>query len=317
MNGKAADRLRLAGIALGVAAVLVFAPLAVDVIWSNDEVDVDAAVVNMSNYPNFDDQKLHEELDESHADDVKRLIIIAPRQYGDVDFVCDSEKLPESCDYLNEAMDRTTTVHSEADPLGMLTAYSDPDSLTKYGNRVTTVRHDQGLGFGWRQALEVGLIMTIIAAGSLYFTARSVRWLSVLRSGVPDQFGVGARAPANSVPPQHAAGPPPGQQAAHSAPAPPAAAPHRRPPPRPAPPAPPGPLPSDVVRAVGVGRRVVAQTHFGPQGGFVDIGGVLIWARLDHPGEPVSPGRPLFVLALSTGSDSLVVSSRITEEVRQ
>jgi hypothetical protein len=61
----------------------------------------------------------------------------------------------------------------------------------------------------------------------------------------------------------------------------------------------------------------VARTHFGPAGGFVDIGGVLIWASLDQPGEPVHPGRQLSVLSLSTGSDALVVSSRITEEVRQ
>jgi hypothetical protein len=71
------------------------------------------------------------------------------------------------------------------------------------------------------------------------------------------------------------------------------------------------------VRAVGAGRRVRAQTRFGPQGGFVDAGGVLLWASLDRPGEQVHPGRPLSVLALSAGSDALVVSSRITEEVRQ
>jgi hypothetical protein len=44
---------------------------------------------------------------------------------------------------------------------------------------------------------------------------------------------------------------------------------------------------------------------------------VLLWANLDRPGEQVHPGRPLSVLALSAGSDALVVSSRITEEVRQ
>jgi hypothetical protein len=94
-------------------------------------------------------------------------------------------------------------------------------------------------------------------------------------------------------------------------------APVRRPPLRPAPPPPPGPLPADVVAAIGVGRRVVAQTHFGPQGGYVAVGGVLLWASLEQPGEHVFPGRQLSVLTLSSGSDALVVSSRITEEVRQ
>jgi hypothetical protein len=156
--------------------------------------------------------------------------------------------------------------------------------------------------------LEAGLIIAIMAAGFLYVAARSVRSRGPFGARAHALPGSDLKMPAHSVPSSPAGGQQPGRGTASPA------VPPRTVPPRTAPPSPPGPLPADVVLAIGVGRRVVAQTHFGPQGGYVDVGGVLLWASLERPGEHVYPGRPLSVLALSSGSDALIVSSRITEE---
>jgi hypothetical protein len=79
-------------------------------------------------------------------------------------------------------------------------------------------------------------------------------------------------------------------------------------------PARPAPLPDDVLAAVP--GQVTAVTSFGPHGGFVDAGGVLVWAALTRPGEPVAPGRTLTVLSSSHERDSLLVSLRAPQKVR-
>src|SRR3954470_22065077 len=122
MKGNAADRLRNAGIALGVAAVLVLAPLVVGVI-RGDGPGIDAAVVNMSNYPAIDDGALSGDLDKSGVPDVKRMILVLPEQQTSGTFSCAAPNLPKSCEILNNAADRTTTVPSGTDSVGVLSEY--------------------------------------------------------------------------------------------------------------------------------------------------------------------------------------------------
>ncbi|GLY98469.1 hypothetical protein Acsp02_57230 [Actinoplanes sp. NBRC 103695] len=65
-----------------------------------------------------------------------------------------------------------------------------------------------------------------------------------------------------------------------------------------------------------VPATVTAVTHFGPGGGYVDAGGVLVWAALRRPGEPVHPGSSLSVVQHSQEKDALVVSLSVKQEVR-
>jgi hypothetical protein len=314
MKGIAADRLRLAGIALGVAALLVFAPLIIGALRSG-EVSIDVAVVNLDSYPQIDDGALSGELDQANLDGIRKLIIIAPdRPPNEPSFVCTKKELPVSCPRLLKARPKAVTVPYGAFPVITLTALTGEAKVTYEGSHVTAVHEGLGSRFGWKPALGTGLIIAIMVAGFLYFAARSVRSRGLFGARAHAFPGSDLKMPAHSVPSSPAAGQQPGRGTASPA-VPPRSAPARSTPaqPRPAPPRP-GPLPADVVGAIGVGRRVVAQTHFGPQGGYVDVGGVLLWASLETPGEHVYPGRPLSVRTLSPGSDALIVSSRITEE---
>lgn len=304
MKGRVTAPSRPAGIALGVAAVLVLGPLLAGAIWNGSDVKNDAAVVDLRDYWQLNDQALHTQLEDSKVSETRRVIVIRPGSENGEKLNCPSKDLPKSCELMKKIEKRTTSVSPGTDPIAVLAAYGDSGKVDR--RQVTIVHLHQGHAFGWWPALGVGLLMTIIAAGSFYFLDRSARRRRLVT------------APAYSVPPGPAAGPPrPEPQAAASAPMPAAAPARRRPPPRPDPPAPPGPLPPDVVGAVPIGRQVVARTHFGPAGGFVDIGGVVLWASLEQPGEAVYPGRRLSVLSMSAGVDSLVVSSRVSEEVRQ
>jgi hypothetical protein len=74
-------------------------------------------------------------------------------------------------------------------------------------------------------------------------------------------------------------------------------------------------LPDDVLAAIP--QRVTAVSDFGPKGGFVDAGGLLVWAALIRPGEPVHPGRPLTVLSSSHERDSLLVTLSVPQAARR
>ncbi|WP_433295582.1 hypothetical protein ACQP2F_36180 [Actinoplanes sp. CA-030573] len=307
MKAGAATPSRPAGIALGVAAVLVLGPLLAGAVWNGSDLANDAAVVDLRQYRLADDQALSDQLDKKKVSEAGRVIVIRPGSENGEKLYCPSDDLPKSCALMKEIEERTTTVSPDTDPIAVLAAFGGSPEVDR--SRVTIVHLHQGHAFGWWPALEVGLLMTIIAAGSFFFLDRSARRRRLVT------------APAYSVPPPPTDASRPEPQISRSVAVPSAAppagpAPRRRPPPRPDPPAPPGPLPADVVGAVPIGRQVVARTHFGPGGGFVDIGGVVVWASLEQPGEPVYPGRRLSVLSMSAGVDSLVVSSRVSEEVR-
>jgi hypothetical protein len=77
----------------------------------------------------------------------------------------------------------------------------------------------------------------------------------------------------------------------------------------------PGALPDDVLAAIP--QRVTAVSSFGPHGGFVDAGGLIVWAALIRPGEPVHPGRSLTVLSSSHERDSLLVTAGVVQAARR
>ena len=77
----------------------------------------------------------------------------------------------------------------------------------------------------------------------------------------------------------------------------------------------PAALPDDVLAAIP--PRVTAVSRFGPKGGFVDAGGLLVWAALIRPGEPVYPGRSLTVLSSSHERDSLLVTLSVQQAARR
>jgi hypothetical protein len=74
-------------------------------------------------------------------------------------------------------------------------------------------------------------------------------------------------------------------------------------------------LPDDVLAAIP--QRVTAVSTFGPHGGFVDAGGLIVWAALIRPGEPVHPGRSLTVLSSSHERDSLLVTAGVVQAARR
>jgi hypothetical protein len=66
--------------------------------------------------------------------------------------------------------------------------------------------------------------------------------------------------------------------------------------------------PAPATTAIRTGSRVVARTHFGPDGGYVETDGLVLWARLDQPrGRHPRPGQTVVVVA-QDAHDPLTVS---------
>jgi len=308
MKAKTAERLWLAAIALGAAAVLVFAPLVGGAAAADTSTGV--AVVNLDAYPRIDKKALSDQLAGVDRDEIDRLIVISP-PFADTSSLCLPPNLPALCE-----IGRPFFVPHGTNPIAALEALPHSDKKD-HGRLVTTLRQGDGSGFGWWRAVQVGLLMTIIAAGSLYFSGLAIQRRRRDRAAVH-----GPAVPAFSAP-VPGAGPPPVPPSAvappaatgRAQPATPAPAPARRRAPAPAPAPRPGPLPAEIAGAIRAGRRVVACTHFGGQGGYVDADGLLLWATPERPGEAIHPGRPLSVVGV--GADAVIVSSRITEEVRR
>jgi hypothetical protein len=300
MKVTAADRLWLAGVAVVAAAILILAPLATGALTA-DSNDLRVAVVNLQTYPKIDDRVLARALKNGKVDHVDWLIIVPPSPDNNPIFECDAHTLGQSCPILNKVHNRVV-VRSGSDPVQTLDGLFGPGDAPSNGSLVRTADRETGDDFDGKAALEAGLVMTIIAAGSIYFAARTARW-RFWPGGVQSTAAEG-------IPAEVSRAVEPRPERAAAAPEP------RRRPPASAPPAgPPGPLPRDVREALG--RRVVARTLFGPEGGYVDANGMTLWAHLENPGERVYPGQPLAVLTMTPGNDAIVVSTRVTEEVHR
>jgi len=76
----------------------------------------------------------------------------------------------------------------------------------------------------------------------------------------------------------------------------------------------PAALPDDVLAAIP--RQVTAVSRFGPHGGFVDAGGLVVWAALTRPAESVRPGGTLTVLSPSHERDALLVRPAVRRAPR-
>ncbi|MEV6843020.1 hypothetical protein [Actinoplanes sp. NPDC051411] len=303
MKVTAADRLWLAGIAVVAAAILILAPLATGALAA-DGKDVRVALVNLQTNP-IDDGALAKALEKDKVDGADWLIISMPSADNQLIFGCTDVTLPKSCPILRKVTNRVD-VPPGVDPITTVNGLFGSGDPPSKGSLVRIADREAGDDFDGTAALEAGLVMTIIAAGSFYFAARSTRWRywpwrvqSTAAEGIPDDV-------------RRAVEPRPER----TTPAPAPRRPEPRRPPVSAPPAdPPGPLPRDVREALG--RRVVARTLFGSEGGYVDANGMTLWAHLENPGERVYPGQPLAVLTMTPGNDAIVVSSRVTEEVHR
>lgn len=315
------DRLR--GLVLAVAAVvgvatlLVMAPLLAGEFAGRPHV-LKVAVVDLHAQQQIDDEQLGAELRDNAGSDAFVVVLPAADRLNSALTVCKRSPLPKSCAALHDVKDRETEIPTWADGIPAPRGFDEDTDQSTY-----VQRHDLPSGgddFGWGAAIKVGLIMIVAGAGSLGWALRRRRPSAAPAPQHRD----------NTMPTSTPAPPPPPLATAprssrSGAPAPrdgvtraaPASPPRSPPPARPSAPAPapaPLPLPDDVLAAVP--GTVVAVTRFGAHGGFVDAGGVVVWASLSTAGGQVHPGCPLTVLSSSHERDALIVSLSVTQEVR-
>ncbi|WP_433363843.1 hypothetical protein ACQPZX_32870 [Actinoplanes sp. CA-142083] len=297
MEDRTLDHLRSLAITVLVAVlagvVVVLTPLLVGAARAQR---TDTDVVNLRAYPDIDDQLLQKQLKDTDGSSVL-LLIPPPGSYAGQPFDCTNRRLPRSCPIIHEHERRVVLDGDTGDTLNTIYGQDTADA-----DGTTYVRPLHGT-FAWGAATKVGLVMAIVVAAAFFFVLRAGP--RKLRSVAPDSGPAGAR-------PAPATGPPPVQHMS-------AAPVHRgaaAPPPSPRKPSPPRPepLPADAIPPAG--HRVVARTHFGPGGGYVDAGGVVLWASLAEPADGAYPGQELTVVGPDRGKNGLVVSHHVIEEVR-
>lgn len=204
--------------------------------------------------------------------------------------------------------------------------YGPGPAAVPHGSRVFTAERSLGSGSGLVPAVLTSLVLALGAAVLLVrpgWTGGLARALSPGRrlsepgrSGRPDRQGPLERSgePAGTMRPDRRAQPdPPGPPPAAGPPdrrVPASASAPVRPPPEILPEPPPDTDTSRPERAPAAGDHVVTRSHFGPDGGYVVAGGLVLWAELDSPADPPRPGERLTVLGTGPASGSLVVSVR-------
>ncbi|MEU4690130.1 hypothetical protein [Actinoplanes sp. NPDC023714] len=311
MEDRALARLRtlavMALVAVLAGAVVALTPLLAGAMRTQ-RTDVD--VVNLRDLRNIDDGTLLRELDDARKSAGVLLVIPPDGRFTGQPFECPRDRLPESCRVI-DTFDRQVVL---ADPgvagellddlYGAGAADDDHDGYVRSG------RQPLGGVFGWGAAMKVGLGMSVVAAAAFFVLLWAGPRLFKVGPSGPEPYPVPPPGrPGGGYPP--VTGPPPVQRRAPAIPQPrpPSTPPARGPSPPPA-----EPLANDVFPPSGA--RVVARTHFGAYGGYVDAAGVLLWASLAEPVGRAYPGQPLTVVGPDHGRQSLVVSHHVIEEVR-
>ncbi|MBM2620938.1 hypothetical protein JIG36_36105 [Actinoplanes sp. LDG1-06] len=309
MTGTVVDRIRPMAVAIATAllsgAVIVLSPLLAGA-WASDR---SVTVVNLAGYPNINDSLLDRELEKAGGP-ADILIIIPPAdlESGAPDFDCSNEALPKSCPVLHDFPRRIVASDVTAFTTTLIALYrAGPDDE---GQNVYVRTGERPLSdtVAWGVAWKVGLVMTVVAAAAVFVAlrrrSRVLPAYTSAASPVPPPSPSPSAEPAPARVTQPATGRVPQPAAGRGG--------------QPAPVAPTpisDPLPADAIPPPGT--AVVARTHFGPYGGYVDAGGVVLWARLIDPGGGVVPGQSMTVIGPARAQDALVVSPNVTEEVRR
>lgn len=353
MNAQARALAIVASVAIGVSVVLVFTPLIAGLTGGSRHTTT-IAVVDLHALKKVDDRRLSEELADVEADFVVVVRPESPTiQAGLAD--CEESPVPKSCRALADLREHAVPLEASDDGTDLPNGWENRGQRAPTATFVRTFSASGERDFGTGRAVKTGGVLTFLGAVAVSVLLVRARRQRAAAPGLHQMPPPYQRSGPPTPPPQphpsawaQAETPAPAPVATHPVAGTPAR--HQQPSPRHgarpdqqrgvqagqhdaqsgqhgaqpgqhhgAQPSaqigpPPGPLPDEVLAAVPA--TVTAVTHFGPGGGYVDAGGVLIWAALRRPGEPVHPGSSLSVVQHSQERDALVVSLSVKQEVR-